>query len=915
MPLFYQLSTEQTLQNLNSSLKGIPEKEAIDRSRQYGKNILRETNKRSTFSILLSQFMDLLVIILIVAGVFSWILGEMRDVIILFLIVIVNALIGFFQEYKSERLLDSMKHLVKNNTKVIREGKEREIFSEDLVPGDIVVLEEGDGVPADIRLISSNNFATNDCILTGEVDPQKKKHDLVFSDVRSVTDQDNCIFMGVTVARGDAKGVVFATGMQTEIGKIAHTSIELGESASPLQQEITSLAKTIAKIAGFIAVCIFVIRFFFSDPGHNPFQNALLFSIAVAAAMVPQGLPAEISTSLSLAIGRLSRKKALIKKMTSVETLGASSVIASDKTGTITKNEMTITNCFFNGNHYLVTGTGYEPKGQIISTEGEIYNREKHEDMKIFFLDGYLASTGSVAAPDQNHKTWYALGDPTESAFATLALKIGLSLEHIDYDYQQLQIFPFDSDRKRMSIIREHKGKKIVFAKGGIESILAISTSYIDNKKIIPLSGGAREKFLHMVKGYSVQGLRVLAVAYKDIIIANHHYNESDIEKDLIFSGFVTMSDPPHDEVKQAVQVAFDAHVKVVMITGDNDITASAIANRIGMVNEQGHLPVIIRGEQLAIMPKRELQQILRSRCVIFSRVTPSDKLNIVKLLQQNGEIVAVTGDGVNDALSLKKADIGVSMGLKGSEVAREASDMILLDDNFSTIVIAIKEGRTIYRNLEKVIIANLNGNFGELTCVLLGFVGMFFGLPISILAVQILAIDLVAEMFPLMALTFDPPEDNIMKVPPRDVQQHVVNKTSLYSIIFYGFLKGLSGYMSFLFVFLFNNLDKPMDERIRIAHTVAYMGVVLAQFANILSLRTRKSIFSKYLFSNTKLIGAYLLSFIAIVAIAYVPWIHFYLQTAPLSLNDWLYPIAGAVIFLGIQECIKYWFYKKQHI
>ena len=671
----------------------------------------------------LEQFKNMLVILLIVAAALSFFLNAHRDATILMLVVFFNAIIGFYQDWKSENILASLKDLIIERCFVFRNGKKIEVPSDELVVGDVVSLSEGDGVPADIRLIDSTGFSTNDFILTGESQPREKSHATVIEKEVGISEQENCVFMGTTVAKGEATGVVVATGMNTELGRIATHSETIDASITPLQRELNIVAQKITYITLVLGVFLMVVRLFFGDA----LNEALIFTIGVAAAaMVPEGLPAQISVSLALGVSRLAKEKAIVKKLSAVEALGAATVIASDKTGTITKNEMTITHCYLNGENYTITGTGYEPKGEILDIDGNVLNKHNLQDLKVFFLNGYLSSTGKINPPDSYHQTWYPIGDPTECAFSTLILKAGYDLEEIALDYKRLQLFPFDSFRKRVSIVREHKGKHISFIKGSIESILDVSTALITNGKEKKLTESGKKHFLEIAKIHAAEAKRVIAIAYKDMPQKNN-YTLEDAETNIVFAGFVTMIDPPHEQVAEAIATAFEAGMRVIMITGDNEITAKAIANQIGMFNPNTTLPQVINDQTLKNMGDEDIKQELGARTLIFSRVSPDEKLKIISLLKERGDVVAVTGDGVNDTLSLKKADIGIAMGLKGSKVAQEAASMVLLNDDFSTIVVAIKEGRTIYNNLKKNVLANLIGNMAELTVILLGFVGAFW--------------------------------------------------------------------------------------------------------------------------------------------------------------------------------------------
>ena len=682
---FNKQTIDELVKQLNSHTKeGLNENEVRLALQKFGKNELKDANTRSIYRILFGQFTSPLVIILVVAWGASFYLKQARDGIILLIIVVINALIGFYQEWKSENILASIKKLVVDKCTVIRQGKTIEIFAQDLVPGDIVLLSEGVGIPADIRLIESNEFATNEFVLTGESLPSAKDHLFVADKITTIAEVKNCVFMGTTVARGEAKGIVYATGSQSEIGQISTSSQKIKSSDAPIQIEIKDVATKLTIATLIIGVFLFVVRIWFNDP----INVALVFAIGVAAAMVPEGLPAQISMALALAVGRLAKRNAIVKKIASAQTLGSATVIASDKTGTITKNEMTITGCYFNAMTFSVSGLGYMPKGEILNEEGTVLKKESLGDLKIFFLSGFLSSTGKINPPDSYHQGWYCIGDPTEAAFATLALKADFTLEEIEKDYPTIKSFSFDSFRKRAAIIRKHNQKNISFVKGSIESLLNVSTKIIDNNNVKELTQTHKNEILSMSAAFAANALRIIAIAYKDLD-DKENYTLEDAEQNLTFAGFVTMLDPPHPEVKTAIESVFKAHLKVFMITGDNEITAKAIAQRIGLMNPNNEFPEVINGTALQKMSDEQVCLSFNKRAVIFSRVSPDDKFRIVDLLKKQGEIVAVTGDGVNDTLSLKRADIGVAMGQSGSKVAQEAANIILLDDNFSTIVLA----------------------------------------------------------------------------------------------------------------------------------------------------------------------------------------------------------------------------------
>lgn len=906
---FYQLSVEEAVSRLKTNLKsGLSPSEAEKRLEEYGHNELKEGKRRPMIYWFLDQFKDLLIIVLIVAAGLAYYLDDFRGGTILLIIVLVNAIIGFYQEFKAEKILESLKAIIQNKAIVIRDGKRLEIDQKKLVPGDLVYLEEGASVPADLRLTEVIHFSTNDFILTGESIPQEKFAELVIKKETTLTNQDNLVFMGLTVAKGNAYGIVFGTGMDTAIGRIATATQTIHHDLSPLQKEINSLAKFLTKIAAVIALSLFVINFVLtaSKAGNlgAAIQVSLLFAISVAASCVPQGLPAQISVALTLGVGRLAKKKAVVKQLSAVETLGSTGVICSDKTGTITKNEMTIVNCVTfekKGKSHLarifdVTGDGYSPKGSVLE-KGRKIDKVTFKYLQQFFEDGFLASNGRAEPPDKAHRGWYAIGDPTEAAFTPFAMKVGLKPDDLDKRFPLFFELPFDSVRKRMTVIRQHKGKHIAYMKGAIESVLEVCSHAKIGNEVKKLTPKLKQMMVAEAAKFSAEALRVIALAYRDFPKSTKQFTIKKGEKQFIFAGFVAMIDPPRAGVKEAVETVYRGGMRMMMITGDNEVTALAIAKKIGMRSDEGKKLQVFNGDQIKRFTDQKLKKVLRCRSVIFSRVSPNDKYRIVSLLKHMGQVVAVTGDGVNDTLSLKRADIGVSMGKMGSEVAKEVSEIVLLDDNFHTLTTAISEGRTIFANLKKTILSSITSNNGELFCVLIGFVGVAAGLPAPITAVQILAVDLVGEMLPLTALTLDPAEKSLMEEKPRNIHEHILNQRSYTSLLFYGFFMGAVGYFSFYMVHIVGGAS------LESGHAAAYTGIILCQFMNILSRRTERTIFTRYLFTNPKLWGSFVLSIGLIGLMIYAPVISIWFEFEGLSFQELLYPLAGALVFLGLHE------------
>lgn len=905
----YQLTKEEILKRYNSSLeKGLSEKEARQRQFLYGKNKLQIKKRGTILFKFLIQFKELLVVMLVVAGAISIFLHEYRDAIVMFSIVIANSIIGILQEYKTEKILESLNKMVNAKAKVIRDGEFKEIEMESVVPGDIIKIEEGDNIPSDIRLIEENNLATNDFSLTGESNPVKKFTHEIRNNV-SLGDRNNIAFMGTTVAIGNAVGVAIATGMETEIGKITNLSQQTKEEISPLQKEMNNVARQMVIVAGVVALGIFIIGLI----REQHIREAFVFALAVAASCVPEGLPAQITVALSLGAGRLAKKRAIIKKLSAVETLGSTHIICSDKTGTLTKNEMTVQNFLVGRNEFSVTGVGYEPKGNILNNKGQVWKRAELKTLNVFFETGVLDSEAKIKSPDKEHRDWYSIGDPTEAALITLAEKAGYSASLLEHNFEKLKEFPFDAARKMMSCIRKTPDKQImVYVKGAPLTILEKCTKYFDGEGIREINSSDKEYLVKKCEDYAVQALRVLAYAYKDLNEFDRDITMEETEDKLIFLGLVAMADPPREEVKKAIEEAKAANIRVIIITGDYAVTAEAVARKIGIGGkEKGDLK-IITSKDLCKMSDIMLLHSLINKNIIFSRTSPEDKLRIVDLLKKAGEIIAVTGDGVNDAPALKRADIGVAMGKTGTEVAKESSEIILLDDSFAILVEAIKEGRIIYQNLKKTILSCINSNGGELFAVILSMLGSFlFNIPMAIAAIQILAIDLIGEMPLLAALAWDREEKNLMLNPPRNPTDHIINRKSLFDLGWSGFLMGLLAYLNFLFLSFRENFSwiNFQDQGTGIyfrAMTLTYITIIFVQWANILSRRTQGTVISKYIWSNSRLLLGYALSFFFLLNISYNPYISKFLQTGPLALTDWFMAILAAFIFLIIREFYK---------
>lgn len=894
----HQLSPGQILDELQSDAEhGLRHTQAQRRLRDHGSNLLEESGRQPWYSLLLHQFSDLMIAVLFVATLLAWYLGDLRGATVLMAIILINAAIGIYQEFHAERLLERLRSMIRGRARVLRDGDVLEIDAADLVPGDVVYLDEGAAVPADLRLLSTNELATNDFTLTGESVPQEKNADAQPKADAGLAEQDNLVFMGTTVARGSGTGVVVATGMSSTIGEIADIGQGIERDRSPLQKEMNALALVLTRMAGVIALGLFAINVALRGDEYASFtamlNASLLFAIGVAAACVPQGLPAQITVALSLGVGRLARENAIVKRLSSVETLGCTTVICSDKTGTITSNQMTIVGAWADGVDYEVSGDGYTPEGEIRSG-GKALGHQELAKLELLFGLGMLASSGEAHEPDDEHPDWYAMGDPTGAAFTPLAFKAGLDPDSRLESNPLIAELAFDSKRKRMTLVRQQGSDLIACMKGATPTVLEVCSEIQRGSEKAPLDEATRELIAGRMAAYSAESLRVIALAYRSLPAPPPDYSVEAVEHDFVFVGLVAMLDPPRDGVKAAIAAVRDAHVRVFMLTGDDPDTAAAIAARIGMPEGR-----VITGDELREMPDEQLADALKARSLILSRVSPKEKFRVVTQLKAMGEVVAVTGDGVNDTLSLKRADIGVAMGKQGSDVAKEAAEIVLTDDDFSTLVIAVREGRTIYQNLRSVILSSITSNIGELACVCTGFVGAAFGMPIPLTAVQILSVDLVGEMLPLMALTFDPPEAELMKQPPRKLGSHIINRQRLLEVALFGVLMGLGGYFSFFMVI-------SSGGSAGMAQAAAFLGIVLIQYVNIASRRTARSVFSRHLFSNRQLNLSLLLSFGVVAAITSLQGVGAWFGFEPLRLRDWLWPAIAALVFLACFELRK---------
>ncbi len=904
MKAYYQQKVEEVFEKLSTSIEGLSKVEADKRLKKYGKNELIAYRGTPIWLLFFSQFKDILSIMLLVAAALSLIIGSYRDAVVMLVIVIINVIVGFSQEKKAEAIMDSLKKLVQSPAKVYRDGDVKKLDQQEIVPGDIIILEEGDKVPADIRIIEAFNLRTNEVSLTGESLPQEKHSNLI-SEESALGDQANMAFLGTTVVSGTSKGVVVKTGMETEMGKIASLTQKEDKSSTPLQRELRIVANRLAVFAIVIGIMLFGITFY---RGFGLYF-ALIYGLGITVAIVPQALPMQITVALSQGVHRLAQRKAVVKRLSSAETLGSTNVIASDKTGTLTKNEMTVKVVWFDGREYELTGLGYKPEGDILDEHGNQLNEEEIDKLSMLFEAATMASNAEIHPPDENHASWYPIGDPTEAALVTLSTKLGVRSPDEDKENPEIHEFSFDSERKRMSSIRDIEDENILTMKGAIGSVLSISKHIYQDGKKVEITDKDKEELNRLNEKYSKKAMRVLAIAYRKLGDDEKDYVLEEIERDVVFLGLVAMIDPPKEGVKEAIEDAQAAHIDTYIMTGDHAITAKAIGEEINLGVGQD-VPVLT-SKDMEDISDEELKKITQlHKALIFSRVSPEDKLRIVKNLKEQGKIVAVTGDGVNDAPALKSAHIGVAMGQMGTDVSKEAAELVLLDDSYPTLVHAIKEGRIIYNNLKKTVLASLTSNGAELSIVLLGLLGStLVGWPIPILAIQILSIDLLAEILPLTALTFDPGSRDLMVTPPRAQDEHMLNKKTALEVGFLGLLMGLLAFINYA-VFASSvdtglTVEHPLYAR---ATTITYLTIVVCQLLNIMSRRYEfTSFFNSNFFSNKKILYSLVISSTLVLAVVYTP-VNSYLEFAPLLVVDWLKVLSAGGVFLLAFEGMK-WF------
>ncbi len=857
-----EIDTQKVMRTLGSSRKGLSDEEAVSRLKKYGANEIKGGKKIKPVDIFFRQFKNFLVIILIIASIFSVFIGEVVDSAVILLIVVLNAVFGFFQEFKAEKSMEALKNLAPQKSTVVRDGKKMEINSKTLVPGDIVILEQGDKVPTDIRLLEVSELKIDESAMTGESVPVKKT--VASCKTATLADMKCIAFMGTVVAYGRATGVVVETGMSTEVGKIAHTVHTAPVESTPLQKALEKFGKNLGTI--ILIICTFVVLTGFLRGSEPAF--IIIMGVALAVAAIPEGLPAVITITLAIGMQRMAKKNAIIRKLQAVETLGSVNVICSDKTGTLTKNEMTIRKIWTNYKIIDVMGQGYEPSGDFL------YNGKKigqDSNLATLMRVGALCTNAQLKQDEK----WSVAGDPTEGAIIVTAHKLGMEKELLEQENPRKKEIPFSSERKMMSTINAHGRGLIMCTKGAPEIVLPKCTKIMCNGVPVKLTEHERKLILNINKDLADHALRVLAIAYKETTL-------KDKEDDLIFLGLVGIIDPPRSEVKEAIKTCSEAGIRVVMITGDNRDTAVAIADQLGIKGN------VLTGEEIEKL-RDKLVDVVED-IAIYARVNPEHKAIIVEALREKNHIIAMTGDGINDAPALKKANIGVAMNIKGTDVAKEASDMVIMDDNFSSIVAAIKEGRTVYDNIKKFILYLLSSNISEVmivfSAILIGLTGDAGQLLLPLTAVQLLWINLITDGFPALALGMDPALDGTMKRKPRDPREKILSGRMLREMFVVGTV------MTIIVISLFVYY---IQDPIRSA-TISFTTLVLLEMINAMRIRITRG---QKFFSNKKLLLAIGISVLLQLAVVYITPLQSAFNTLSLNVMDWGMIVLGLIGFM----------------
>lgn len=907
---WYLMNSSDVVRALGSDVDhGLDESQVARLREVHGFNELVERGIKSPWKILLEQLTGIMIVILLVSAVISVILHEYTDAVVIMVIVVLNAALGFSQEYKAEQAMAALKRMAVPKVKVRRGGHLHEISARELVPGDIIQLDAGDSVPADVRLIESVNLRVQEAVLTGESEPVEKTARPLEGENIGLGDQRNMAFLGTVATYGRGLAVVVATGMNTQLGRIADMIQTVGQEKTPLQKRVDQLGKGLAVAALVIVAVVFGLGVLRGEDVRIMFQTA----ISMAVAVIPEGLPAVMTIALALGAQRMLQRRALIRKLPAVETLGSVTVVCSDKTGTLTENKMTVTVVDIAGNRvdFLEELQYYSPRVSL--EESKVPKVVEQPAVAMMLVGAAICNDATLEISEEESGGFYSVGDPTEGALVVAAARAGLWKGELEKALPRVGEVPFDSDRKRMTTLHRFDsdtlpaGMKIAgqvlaaeasqpylqITKGAVDSLLEISTRVWVDGRVEPLDAEWRRRIEAANADLAEKGMRVLGVCFRMCDKDPDADCAQPVEEDLIFIGMMGMIDPARPEVAQAVATAREAGVRTIMITGDHPLTALHIARELGITDPQGS---VVAGSKLVEITTDELKSILADTSV-FARVSPEHKLKIVEALQDQGHIVAMTGDGVNDAPALKKADIGVAMGITGTDVSKEASDMVLLDDNFATIVAAIHEGRRIYDNIRKFIRYTLTSNAGEIWVML---VGPFLGMPLPLTPLQILWVNLVTDGLPGLALTVEPAESNTMKRPPYPPGQNIFARGLARDVLWVGLLMAAISIVAGLWA-----LNTGRTETWQ---TMVFTTLTIAQMGNVLAIRSqRDSLFKIGLLSNKSMLGAVLLTLGLQMAVIYLPFMQKVFKTTALPPGDLAVCLGLSLVFFLILELVKW--------
>ncbi|MGE5222311.1 MAG: cation-translocating P-type ATPase [Omnitrophica WOR_2 bacterium] len=909
---------------LNTRVDGLTTQEASDRLQKSGLNIIQTIKGKPLWIRFLGNFTHLMALLLWVGGLVGFLAQQPQLGIAIWMVNLINGAFSFWQEFKAEKATEALRRMLPSYARVMRNGEEQKILAEELVPGDVMLITEGDRISADARLIQESELRIDQSTLSGESNPVRKTSDAVERTDLSRPEIMNLVYAGTTVAAGTGKAIVFATGMDTEFGKIARLTQSVGEGLSPLQKELGRVTRMVTVLSVSIGAFFFIAAILFAK---NSLTDSFIFAMGMIVAFVPEGMLPTVTLSLAMGVQRMAKRHALIKKLSSVETLGSTTVICTDKTGTLTQNEMTVRSIWLGGKRLTVEGVGYAPEGQILEDRKPV-NVQTNQDLHRLLAVAALCNNARLVPPGEQNLKWSILGDPTEAAMCVAAQKGGIDLELESQQSPRIRELPFDSRRKRMSTIHlvrdgiaNHRVgsrsaltyktlSKIAYVKGAPKEVLDLCTHILIQGQQVNLDDATRSHIMKVNDEDARQGLRVLGVAQRQLDDPTILQPDQDgtvvdkVERDLTFLGLVAMMDPPRPEVSEAVQRCHTAGIRIIMVTGDYGLTAESIARRIGIIQEEN--PEIITGVDLDALDKAGLERVLQGE-VIFARVAPEHKLRVVTALKDMGQIVAVTGDGVNDAPALKKADIGVAMGIAGTDVAKEAADMILTDDNFASIVNAVEEGRAVYANIRKFAMYVFNSNMAEAVPFIFWlFSGGLIPLPLTVM--QVLSIDLGTDMVPAIALGSEPPEPGLMLKPPRSQKEPILSARLLArALLWYGMIESIASmaayfYINYLHGWPAQPLAGPGTLLYRMATTMTLAGVVATQVGAVFDCRTdRQSIFKIGFFSNRLILVGIAVELTLLGLLTYAPFMHGIFNTAPLGLQNWLFVFAWTpVIFLA---------------